>query len=260
MERNYDEAVERVADRLAASRKILFITGAGISAESGLPTYRGVGGLYENCLTEENLPIELALSGTMMRRDPRVPWTYISQIEKACRGATHNRAHQIIAEMESVFERVCVLTQNVDGFHHQAGSSNVIEIHGNLHTVYCPQCAYRREEVDYALLSIPPLCPECRQIMRPDVVLFGEALDPAKVSRFSQQWRERFDMVFTVGTSSGFPYISGPVYQALRQGLTTVEINPGRTEVTDVVSVKFSEGVVKVLSDIWARLSPLRLS
>src|ERR1039458_6334427 len=101
-----EEDIGCVVDILARSRSILFITGAGISADSGLPTYRGIGGLYNAEHPEEGLPIEEILSGEMLRCRPELTWKYLGQIEQATRGAQFNRAHEVIAEMESSFERV----------------------------------------------------------------------------------------------------------------------------------------------------------
>ena len=103
-----------------------------MSADSGLPTYRGVGGLYNRGETEEGFAIEEMLSGPMFRQKPEWTWKYLREVEQACRGATFNRGHAVLAEMERHFERVWTLTQNVDGFHHRAGSRNVIAIHGDL--------------------------------------------------------------------------------------------------------------------------------
>src|SRR4051794_31297815 len=112
-----NETVDRVVDHLLRARSVLFVTGAGMSADSGLPTYRGVGGLYDAGETEEGFAIEEMLSGPMFARKPQWTWKYLRQIEQACRGAKFNRGHAVIAEMERSFERVWVLTQNVDGFH-----------------------------------------------------------------------------------------------------------------------------------------------
>src|SRR5918911_4177898 len=127
-----DRLIDQVVELLRRSRSLLFITGAGMSADSGLPTYRGVGGLYDAGETEEGFPIEAVLSGEMFRHRPGWTWKYLRQIERACRGATCNRGHVVIAEMERHFPRVWTLTQNVDGFHRAAGATNVIAIHGNL--------------------------------------------------------------------------------------------------------------------------------
>jgi len=118
---NDSGAISKIAKLLKNCKSILFITGAGISADSGLPTYRGIGGLYNDKLTEDGIPVEMALAGETFEKRPQVTWKYLSQIEKNCRNATFNRGHEVIAEMEKCFERVWVLTQNIDGFHHAAG-------------------------------------------------------------------------------------------------------------------------------------------
>jgi len=240
---------QHVVAWLTDAKRVLFITGAGLSAESGLPTYRGVGGLYEDAQTPEGVTIEQALSGGMLRRDPALCWKYIAQIEKACRGAMPNRAHGLIAAFQDRVE-TWVLTQNVDGFHGQAGSRNVIPIHGDVHELYCPACGWEDRVHDYADLEFPPHCPRCQSIIRPRVVLFGEMLPPAAVSRLSEQLQRGFDLVFTVGTSSGFSYIAQPVLMAASQGIPTVEINPGKTPVSHLVMQRFACGAVEALESI----------
>ena len=116
--------VREVAKHLSEARSALFITGAGISAESGLPTYRGVGGLYEEAVTDEGIPIEVALSGPMFRRRPELTWRYLTRLEKATRRAAPSEAHRRLAELERRIPRAWLLTQNVDGLHHAAGSRN----------------------------------------------------------------------------------------------------------------------------------------
>lgn len=245
----------QVAAWLAQAERVLFITGAGVSAESGLPTYRGVGGLYEEAETPEGVTIEQALSGGMLRRDPALCWKYIAQIEKACRGAQPNRAHELIAAFQDRLE-TWVLTQNVDGFHGQAGSRNVIPIHGDIHELYCAACAWEQWVADYAELALPPRCPHCQSIIRPRVVLFGEMLPPQAIARLHEQLQLGFDLVFSVGTTSGFSYIAQPVLMAAAQGRPTVEINPGMTPVSPVVSQRFLCGAVAALESIWAAWHP----
>ncbi len=112
-----NSTIDTLVSILRKARSILFITGAGISAESGIPTYRGIGGLYNVDTTEDGVSIEEALSASMLASNPALTWKYLAQIGRAVDGARHNRAHEVIAEMESRFHRVWTLTQNVDGFH-----------------------------------------------------------------------------------------------------------------------------------------------
>lgn len=249
----YSADIDRVVELLRSSRSVLAITGAGISADSGLPTYRGIGGLYNVNETEEGRPIEELLSGATLRRTPALTWKYLSQVERACRGAQPNRAHHVLVEMESHFERMWVLTQNVDGFHRQAGSRNLIDIHGDLHDLTCTRCAHQQRVTDYAHLEFPPRCPQCPALLRPDVVLFGEMLPQEKVVQLYQELDIGFDLVLSIGTTSVFPYIAEPVRLACRQGLPSVEINPGHSSVSHSVTIRLPLRAAVALDAIWNR-------
>ncbi len=247
-------AVSEAARLLARCRSVLFITGAGMSADSGLPTYRGVGGLYDSGTTEEGLPIEVLLSGQLFARRPEWTWKYLAQIEQACRGASPNRGHEVLALLEGRIPRCVVLTQNVDGFHRRAGSKEVIEIHGDLHQLTCTSCAFRERVVDFSSLSLPPRCPRCAGLVRPAVVLFGEMLPDEAVGRLEREMEAGFDAVFTIGTTSAFPYIAAPVSLARRRRAPTVEINPGESEVSDLVDLRIRAGARDALDAIWRAL------
>jgi NAD-dependent deacetylase len=255
--------VDRIAEALCRARRLLFVTGAGISADSGLPTYRGIGGLYNNRMTEENLPIEAALSGDMLKANPAVTWKYLNRIEETCRRARFNEAHEVISEWQDLFD-VCVLTQNIDGFHRDAGSRNLIEIHGDLHDLHCTRCHYRIRVRDYAGLELPPSCPQCRSAVRPQVVLFGEMLPAEAIEHLYRELDRGFDLVFSIGTTSVFPYIAGPVLQASQAGVPTVEINPAETEVSRFVDYRLVAGAaasLRAIRDAYrARASRARAS
>lgn len=251
-------AVAEAAAILGAAKRVLFVTGAGISADSGLPTYRGIGGLYEDAATEEGIPIEVALSGRMLGERPELCWKHIAAIERACRGATFNAAHAFLAEYERAVPGSWVLTQNVDGFHRDAGSKNLIEIHGNVHEIFCmaSACGWRETVASYEKLALPPRCPRCSALVRPDVVLFGEMLPGAAIDALQREMAAGFDAVFTIGTTSVFPYIAGPVVLAQRQGIPTVEINPGESEVSEIVDLRLRCGAaaaITAIRDAWRR-------
>ncbi|MBK8251277.1 MAG: NAD-dependent deacylase [Polyangiaceae bacterium] len=243
-----------IAKSCKEAESVLFITGAGISAESNLPTYRGVGGLYDTGETEEGLPIEELLSGEMMAEDPAVCWKYIHQIEKACRGAKPNLAHEIVAKFDGLVKRTWVVTQNVDGFHTRAGSTNVIEMHGNISRLKCTACSYQSRVDNYEGLGSVPICPKCGAVVRPDVVLFGEMLSDWAINTLRNELERGFDVVFSIGTTSAFPYISAPVVLAARRGATTVEINPQSTPISGLVSHCLRAKAGESLSAIWHAL------
>lgn len=246
--------LDEVAQALREARRVLFVTGAGISAESGLPTYRGVGGLYGDRHTEEGLPIEDILSGPYFAAHPEVSWRYLHEMEAHTRGARPNAAHAAIAGLESRLDSVLVLTQNVDGFHREAGSTDVLDIHGDLHDLKCTACTWRDRTGDFAHLAPLPRCPRCDAVVRPDVVLFGELLSDAKMARLQLEVERGFDVVFSVGTTSLFPYISWPVVAGARAGALTVEVNPERTPVSGLVSVRLPMRAVEAFEGLSARL------
>ena len=250
------QVLDAVARLIADAGRILFITGAGISADSGLPTYRGIGGLYHERLTDDGLTIEEALSGEMMEAHPEVAWKYIAEIEANCRGAAPNIAHRIIAALEHERPGVWVLTQNVDGLHRAAGSRNLIEIHGSVHRLRCTECKHARSVPDYSGLRIPPGCPVCGGVLRPDVVLFGEMLPETGLRRLEALLDDGVDLVVSIGTTSVFPYISGPVWWADQVGVPSVEINPGETGVSEIVTHRLRLRAAEAMPELWRRLHP----
>jgi NAD-dependent deacetylase len=145
----------------------------------------------------------------------------------------------------------------VDGFHLDAGSRNVIEIHGNLRRLRCTACARRETVSSYAELQIPPSCPDCGALVRPEVVLFGEALPQAALIELDRELALGFDMVVVIGTTAVFPYIAAPVVLARRAGIPTLEINPGDSVVSDIVENHVRLGAREGLELLWAELGRL---
>jgi NAD-dependent deacetylase len=152
--------------------------------------------------------------------------------------------------MEKYFPRVWVLTQNIDGFHRAAGSRQVIEIHGNMHKLYCKKCSWRSRVKDYGQINIPPQCPECQAIVRPEVVFFGEMLPQAELEVLGRQLQQGFDIYFSIGTTSVFPYIQEPILRAKVLSRPTVEINPADTEVSEAVDIKLRMCAAEALEAI----------
>jgi NAD-dependent deacetylase len=266
-----------VATELRQAKRVLFITGAGISADSGLPTYRGVGGLYNTETTEEGYPIEQCLSASMFRVRPDITWKYMFRIGEAVIQRQPNPAHIIIARWEKIFAgrdgKAVVFTQNIDGYHRLAGSENVLEIHGNLGELFCTKCSWEtyvdlstdnRSSLaerlkEYGQDSVPR-CPKCRTVIRPRIVMFEEMLPRPVLTQFSEEFDNGngVDMVFSIGTSAMFPYITDPVYTAIHCGKTTVEINPTVGELSHKVTYHLPMGAADALTRLDALMVNLR--
>lgn len=253
MKPDMENRIREIAEKLRASRRVLFITGAGVSADSGLPTYRGVGGLYNSGETEEGMSIEEALSGECFAVRPDITWKYLAQIQHNCHAVQPNAAHRVIAELEQVLD-VVVLTQNIDGLHLKAGSTDVIEIHGTLEECCCSECG---RDATLSVMNLPdelPLCAECGGVVRPKVVLFGESLLHSAMERLYDALDEGFGMVFLIGTTAVFPYIAEPVVIAVRTGVPTVEINPARTRMSEHVDYYLACGAAEAMTAIHEAL------
>jgi NAD-dependent deacetylase len=264
-----EQKLKAVATELHQAKRVLFITGAGISADSGLPTYRGVGGLYNTETTEEGYPIEQCLSASMFRVRPDITWKYMLRIAEAVIQCQPNPAHKIIAQWEKDFAnrggKVVVFTQNIDGYHRLAGSENVLEIHGNLGKLFCTKCTWETS-VDLGADNCPslaerlkeygqdtvPRCPKCQAVIRPRIVMFEEMLPRPVLTQFAEEFGggNGFDMVFSIGTSAMFPYITEPVYTAIHCGKTTVEINPAAGELSHQVSYYLPLGAADALTQL----------
>ena len=250
------DELESVRKLLAEAESPLFITGAGISAGAGLPTYRGIGGLYEGRNTEDGMPIEEALSGTMMRDRPEITWKYLWEIAEACRGVGPGPGHRVVAEISKAKPHTWVLTQNVDGLHAASGVENLIEIHGRAANLLCTHC---RGEFDGEKLLFtgacqpptPPECPRCGEYLRPEVVLFGEMLPPDELKKYDALMTAGIDLVVSVGTSSLFSYITMPVEIAAEANVPTVEINTGKTDISKLVTHRLEMECDEALAAIW---------
>ncbi|MCC6709060.1 MAG: NAD-dependent protein deacylase, partial [Gammaproteobacteria bacterium] len=157
---NWQEQLSSVVAALRQARRVAVLSGAGMSADSGLPTYRGINGLYNDIEIEQNMPIEDILHAYTLARNPALTWKYIAQIDHACRAAGPNDGHRVLAAWDQRFE-LWVVTQNVDGFHRAAGSRNVIELHGNLSRLYCCACRAAFDNLDFDLSVLPPRCMHC---------------------------------------------------------------------------------------------------
>ncbi|MFS1426967.1 SIR2 family NAD-dependent protein deacylase [Vibrio splendidus] len=215
---------------------VLFVTGAGISVDSNLPTYRGKGGLYTG--NEES--IERLLSDHNMKHKPSVIWEHIFSGIEAMDSFEPNDAHRAIARMQEVVFRSCLFTQQVDNLHQKSGSINVVDIHGNATQAFCKNCIAVRgvkaayipmSEVDFTIKTKKgcPACSFCKSDLRPNIVPFGGELDSNKYNQLLDFILEPVDIAFVIGTSLQFPHIYQPVIElAIAQGTRVVYVDPSK--------------------------------
>ena len=210
---------ELIKDRIKNIEKVVFVTGAGISQESGIPTFRGKEGLWRN-----HDPMKLATIDAFYD-NPKLVWEWYNERRKNIFQAQTNQGHKAIAELEK-YTQVVVLTQNIDGLHQKAGSSRVLELHGSIVKIKCSACDFKNE-IWTEISKNPPLC-KCGNILRPDVVWFGESL-PQNVWRKAMVLASECDLMVVVGTSLVVsPANTLPIY-AQQNNAIMIEINPENT-------------------------------
>jgi NAD-dependent deacetylase len=225
------EISDTLVDRLATADRVVVLTGAGISAESGIPTFRDPGGIWEEFDPQELANVEAFLD------NPELVQGWYRHRRELVTEAEPNAGHRALAEMEAHVPSVHVVTQNVDDLHNRAGSTDVTELHGNITHNYCMDCERTAapETVDAAIEDgTPARCPECDGLIRPDVVWFGEMLPPDAIDRASTA-AEQADVFLSVGTSAVvFPAARLPLV-AGEGGAYVAEVNPDSTGVTEEV-------------------------
>ncbi|HEX6709620.1 MAG TPA: NAD-dependent deacylase [Rubrobacter sp.] len=236
-----------LAEALRNASRTVVLTGSGVSAESGVPTFREA----QTGLWARFDPQDLA-TPEAFERDPKLVWDWYAWRRKLVAGASPNPGHVAIAEMERLFPDFTLITQNVDGLHQRAGSREVIELHGN---ILRTKCSVEDMVVDeYEEGETPPLCPSCGAPLRPDVVWFGEMLPYDALDAASDAAR-RSDVFLSVGTSS-FVYPAAALpFDALDNGATLVEINPGETPLSPHADYTLRGPAGEVLPRLVAQLS-----
>ena len=241
--------------RLTPESRITVLTGAGVSAASGVPTFRGADGLWRNFRPEALATAEA------FGRDPKLVWEWYAWRRFRIASCEPNAAHRVLADWSHRFPNFKLITQNVDGLHERAAASakagdDIIRLHGSIWQVSCWRgCAkapksWRDETVSFA--QVPPLCPHCGGPIRPGVVWFGETLDPAIVRKASQA--AQCDVFITVGTSAIVYPAAGFITAAKQHGAYTVEINPEATPASSGVDLVLRGPAETVLPEIAASL------
>lgn len=214
----------RAARRIAA-RGIAALTGAGISAESGVPTFRD----SQSGLWAQYRPEDLA-TPQAFRRDPKLVWAWYAWRRELVSKAVPNAGHVALAQLALQVEGFTLITQNVDGLHQRAGSADVIELHGNLTRTKCFDCE-RLADTWAEDGNVPPKCPACGGLLRPDVVWFHEALPRAALIAATAA-AQTCEVFFSIGTSGIVEPAASLPFEALRHGAVVVEVNPNKTPLT----------------------------
>ncbi len=218
---------EKLLRRLAEAHTLVAFTGAGVSAESGIPTFRGNDGIWVKFKPEE-----LANINAFMR-NPELVWEWYKQRKRVMASVQPNRGHYALAAMQELFPECEIITQNIDNLHHRAGSTHVHELHGNIERNYCTKCGalYSNEEV-LSTVGVP-LCTKakCGGKIRPDVVWFGELL-PEDEWKKAIRAAERADVFLSIGTSNVVHPAATIPLGAKQSGAYLVEINPEQTPLT----------------------------
>lgn len=210
------------------ARRVCALTGAGISAESGLATFRDAGGLWEGHRVEDVATPEA------FRRDPRLVWEFYNARRKAGASAAPNPAHLALAKLEERAQ-VSVLTQNVDGLHAKAGSTRVVELHGSLWRVRCTGACPTVPHAEPLELPWPVQCKRCGELLRPDIVWFGEALDPKDLEAAARATLES-ELFLVVGTSALVQPAASIAFEAARRGIPVVEVNREKTPLSKLAT------------------------
>lgn len=237
MENDMDRAVEAIRK----AKHVIALTGAGISTESGIPDFRSAGGLWEKYNPAEYATIEAFHS------NPGKVWRMLFDMVDITLNARYNAGHAALAELEKMNILRCIITQNIDNLHQEAGSVNVIEYHGNVSRLECIHCGadYGKNEFDVVTLiqnKIPPVCKKCSEILKPTVILFGEMI-PEEATVSSLETARKADVVLVVGTSAVvYPAANIPLI-AKQNRAVIIEFNMERTTLTEHATDIFIHGM-----------------
>lgn len=218
-----------IRERIARAESVTVLTGAGISADSGVPTFRGEEGLWKNFRPEE------LASPHAFEQDPTLVWEWYNWRRELLSSKKPNAAHQTLAELEKQIKHFWLITQNVDGLHRAAGSTKLSEIHGNIWKVRCTNCGSVKANHDVPI-AIPPRCPDCKGLLRPHIVWFGESLDQQDLEH-SFQALHGCEVLLIIGTS-GVVYPAASFAPIAKQdGAFVVELNLDPTPHSELVDV-----------------------
>jgi NAD-dependent deacetylase len=236
-------------EALANAHHVVLLTGAGVSAESGVPTFRGADGIWKKFKPEE-----LATFDAFMK-NPQLVWEWYNHRRQLIREVKPNSGHYAIAEMAGLFPHFALITQNVDGLHRRAGSPEIFELHGDINRNRCLTCGLTDFTVEFA--EIPPKC-VCGGRLRPDVVWFGEML-PENTLHQAIAASQHADLFFTVGTSGAVQPAASLPFWARQNGALLVEINLEPSEISYMCDITYHGKSGEILPQIVAKIKELKV-
>lgn len=219
--------LEQARERLSAAQSVAVLTGAGISAESGIPTFRGAGGLWNNYRAEDLATPEA------FARDPKLVWEWYNWRRETISKAVPNAAHRALVKLETTKPRFTLITQNVDGLHDAAGSGRILKLHGDIWRLRCTACGANWPDGRATLPKLPPHC-ACGGLARPGVVWFGEPL-PEGMMKEAEHAVAASEVFLVIGTSAVVYPAAGLVPFAKQSGASVIEINPEATAFSETV-------------------------
>jgi NAD-dependent deacetylase len=225
--------------------RVLVLSGAGVSAESGIPTFRGKNGYWRNLD-----PAKLA-TPEAFARDPKLVWEWYRERRQRIRNAQPNAAHEAVAKLAQHADEFLLVTQNVDDLHARAGfpKEKMVQIHGDIFNTRCSQCHFSRSDYEHEIDL--PKCPECGALMRPGVVWFGEQLASSEIGRVENYLdRGPCDFVIVAGTTATFGYIIDWALRACTNGSELIEVNPDETPLSRFATQRLREPAAVALPRI----------
>ena len=242
---NYLNTIQNIKDKILDLDKIVFLTGAGISKESGIPTFRGPEGLWR-----QYDPMKLAsISG--FYEDPKLVWEFYKSRQELIYNCSPNLGHFSIANFEKIKKSSYILTQNIDGLHERAGSNNIVELHGNILKIKCTNCNFKDKlkEILKDDDPLPPICTQCKNVLRPSIILFGEPLDQ-QVWEQAEQISNNCDVMFIIGTSLNVSPVNQLPLYAKRNNAILVEVNPEPSIFTDLMDYSIQGSATAILPQL----------
>jgi len=233
--------LEEARAAVQGATRIAVLTGAGVSAESGIPTFRSNGGFWRNNRFQDLATPE------GFARDPKFVWEWYEERRRGIAETRPNAGHEALVTLEQRASEFTLVTQNVDGLHDAAGSKNVIQLHGDIWVLRCTKCGAERSDRG-ELNDLPPYC-ECGGMLRPGVVWFGEDLPAGAMERAADAVR-RVEVLIVAGTSAQVYPAAGLIPLALRSGATVIEINPEETDFSDEVTIALRGKSAEILPQL----------